>query len=269
MYSGACYKPVMMGNSMATISDISASEVLTRHLENFSSFQTDEKAALDEALSLPVRSVNVRRDLIREGEAPRGVLLIVSGWACRYKMLEDGRRQIVSFLVPGDMCDLHNAVLARMDHSIGAITAVRYVSVSNDALHQLSTDHPRVGEALWWQMLVNVATQREWTINIGQRSAEERIGSLFCELMLRLRAVGLASKTSFDLPLTQNDIAEATGLTSVHVNRMMQQLRASGLISLTGKVMTIPDFSKLKVASLFAADYLHLDEERERTGGGK
>lgn len=248
---------------METIGEVSASEMLTRRLENFLTFKADEHVALDAALSRPVQCVNLRRDLIREGEQPHGVLLILSGWACRYKMLEDGRRQIVSLLVPGDMCDLHNDVLAKMDHSIGAVTAVRYVSVSDEALQRLSTDHPRVGRALWWQMLVNVATQREWTINIGRRSAEERIGSLLCELMLRLRAVGLSSRTAFDFPLTQNDIAEATGLTSVHVNRMMQQLRAAGLIRLSGKVLTIPDLARLQTASLFAPEYLHLDEERE------
>ena len=248
---------------MATISDTAAADILIRHLENSGSLAPEDRMAINAALSGPLRSVNARRDVIREGTPPRGVIVIVSGWACRYKMLEDGRRQIVSFLLPGDTCDLHNAVLARMDHSIGALTAVRYVELSADALQRLS-DRPQVGQALWWQMLVNIATQREWTLNIGQRSAAERIGSLFCELLIRLRSIGMASDTAFDFPLTQTDLAEATGLTSVHVNRTVQQMRGAGLISWTGKVLRIPDFPKLQVASLFTPDYLHLGERRER-----
>ena len=260
---------------MGTIGDASAGDILARHLGNFTQLRPEEKAAIGAAVAGPTRLANARRDLISEGSPPRGVILILSGWACRYKTLEDGRRQIVALLLPGDMCDLHNAVIARMDHSIGALTAIRFAELSNDLLHRLSAEHPRIGQALWWQMLVNIATQREWTMNIGQRSAAERIGSLFCELMLRLRAVGLASGNSFEFPLTQTNIAEATGLTSVHVNRTVQQMRAAGLISLSGKVLTIPDFAKLQVASLFTPDYLHLGEENERgarpvwTGTGK
>ncbi len=249
---------------MNTISIAAAGDILCRHLTNFAALRPDERAAINAAVSGRQQSAEARSDLIREGEPPRGVLLILSGWACRYKMLEDGRRQVVGFLLPGDMCDLHNVVVARMDHSIGAVTAVRYATLSNDALHRLSVEHPRVGQALWWQMLVNVAQQREWTMNIGQRTALERIGSLLCELMLRLRAIGMTRETAFDFPLTQTDLAEATGLTSVHVNRTVQQMRASGLISLTGKVLTILDLARLQEASLFVPDYLHLGEELER-----
>lgn len=233
--------------------------VLVRHLSNCAPLRSDEKEAIDAVVAGPTKSVGARRDLIREGAAPHGVLLILSGWTCRYKMLDDGRRQIVSFLIPGDMCDLHNTVLARMDHSIGALSPVRYAALPNERLHQLSIEYPRVGRALWWQMLVNVAQQREWTMNIGQRSARERIGSLFCELFIRSRAIGLTSDKTFEFPATQADLAEATGLTSVHVNRTLQQLRQSELINLAGRVLTIPDLAKLSVASHFSPEYLHLN----------
>lgn len=242
-----------------------AGDLLIRHLGNFASLTSEEAAAIREVLALPVRSGHARRDLIAEGAPPRAVFLIVSGWACRFKTLEDGRRQIVSFLLPGDMCDLHNTVLSRMDHSIGALTDLRYVEVSNDALQQLSLEHPRVGQALWWQMLVNVSVQREWTMNLGQRNALERIGSLFCELSLRLQSVGLA-EMSYEFPLTQTDLADATGLTSVHVNRTLQQLRGAGLISLAGRVLKIPDFAALQEAALFTPNYLHLDQRDVRRG---
>jgi CRP-like cAMP-binding protein len=131
--------------------------------------------------------------------------------------------------------------------------------VSFDALQRLAADYPRLSEALWWQTLVSLSVQREWTANLGQRNAMERLGSLLCELALRLRAAGLGGKERYDLPLTQTDLAEATGLTPVHVNRTLQQLRASGLISLSGKVLHIPDFAALQKASLYSADYLHRD----------
>lgn len=239
------------------------SDIFARHLGNFVDLNAAETAALA-AVGRPGRSANARRDLIHEGQPPRAVLLIQSGWACRYKMLVDGRRQIVSFLVPGDTCDLHNTLLARMDHSIGALTPVRYAELSNGALQRLSAEYPRVGQALWWQMLTNISIQREWTMNIGQRNAQERLGHLFCELLVRLRSVGLADGNSYEFPLTQIDLAEATGLTPVHVNRTLQTLRGSGLLTLSGRAVTIPDFDALKRASLFSSDYLHLGDKIDR-----
>ncbi|MFV0623798.1 Crp/Fnr family transcriptional regulator [Sphingomonas sp. ac-8] len=246
--------------------DPGAAEMLARHLENFATLSPEEIAAIEATLALPVRSGSARRDLIVEGAPPRAVFLIVSGWACRFKTLEDGRRQIVGFLLPGDVCDLNNVLLARMDHSIGALTEVRYVEISNTALQRLSLEHPRVGQALSWQMLVTLSTQREWTMNIGQRNALERLGSLFCELSLRLQAVGLATPLGYDFPLTQTDLADATGLTSVHVNRTLQHLRAAGLISLSSRVLRIPDYAALEDASLFTPEYLHLDQRDTRRG---
>jgi CRP-like cAMP-binding protein len=246
----------------------SAGDLLIRRLGNYARLTTDEEAAIRRMLTLPLRFAQARRDLIAEGARPRAVFLIVSGWACQFKTLEDGRRQIVGFMLPGDTCDLNNLVLARMDHSIGALTDVRYVEVPGESLQRIAVEHPRIGKALWWQMLVNLSVQREWTTNLGQRNALERLGSLLCELALRLRAVGLAHGENYDLPLTQADLADATGLTSVHVNRTLQQLRASGLISLSGRVLRIPDFAALQEASLFTAEYLHRDPRDARRGAG-
>ena len=148
-----------------------------------------------------------------------------------------------------------------MDHAIGALTPVNFVEVSHDAVVQLMNDRPRVARALWWQFLVGVAVQREWTVNVGLRSALERLGHLFCELYLRLEAVGLANGYGYDFPITQTDLADATALTPVHVNRMLKELRASGLISLGGRVLTIPDFDVLQDTALFTPDYLHLGQK--------
>lgn len=208
-----------------------------------------------------MREVGARRDLVREGEKPRAVNVVLDGWACRYKQLPDGRRQVVSFFLPGDLCDANVFILREMDHSIGAITKVRYAEIMPADFEDLMTQSPRITQALWWHELVTAAVQREWTTNVGQRSAYERIAHLLCELFIRLRQVQLTEGESCDFPLTQTDIADATGLTSVHVNRTLQELRREGLIGLAGKRLTIPDLRALMNVSMFNANYLHLDRE--------
>ena len=208
-----------------------------------------------------VRDVPARRDIVREGEKPRAVNVVLEGWACRYKQLPDGRRQVVSFFLPGDLCDANIFILKEMDHSIGAITAVRYAEILPADFEDLMAQSPRVTQALWWHELVTAAVQREWTTNVGQRTAFERIAHLFCELFLKLQQVGRTNGTSCDFPLTQIDIADATGLTSVHVNRTLQELRREGLIELANKRLTIPDLAALMNVAMFNPNYLHLDHE--------
>lgn len=233
---------------------------LALKLEAFVKLSRDDRAAM-ERLSRTHREVAPRRDLIREGDAPRFVHLVLEGWACRYKTLPDGRRQIVAFFLPGDFCDLNVYVLREMDHSVGAITKLRVADISREEMDAVTQTHPRITQALWWHELVAAAVQREWTLNVGQRTAFERIAHLMVELFLRLDVVGLTNGDSCDFPLTQNDIADATGLTAVHVNRTLQELRRAGLIVLQGRTLTIPDMAALKNVALFNANYLHLDRE--------
>jgi CRP-like cAMP-binding protein len=229
-------------------------------LEAFVKLSREDRSAV-ERLSRSQRDVAARRDLIREGDQPRYVHLVLDGWACRYKTLPDGRRQIVAFFLPGDFCDLNVYILREMDHSVGAITKLRIADISREDMDALTESHPRITQALWWHELVSAAIQREWTLNLGQRSAFERIAHLMVELFLRLEVVGLTKGDSCDFPLTQNDIADATGLTAVHVNRTLQELRRAGLIVLQGRSLTIPDMAALKNVALFNANYLHLDRE--------
>ena len=231
------------------------------HLETYARLSKDERSLLATLASRTVRELDPRRDLIREGEKPRAVNLVLEGWACRYKQLPDGRRQVVSFFLPGDLCDTNIFILKEMDHSIAAITRLRYAEISPVDFEDLLAQSPRVTQALWWHELVVAAVQREWTTNVGQRTAYERLAHLFCELFIRLRAVGLTDGTSCDFPLTQIDLADATGLTSVHVNRTVQELRRDGLIELHNRRLVIPDLQGLMNACMFNPNYLHLNHE--------
>ena len=229
-------------------------------LEAFARLSADDRAALAEATH-NFRYVEPRRDLISEGDKPRFVHLVLDGWACRYKQLPDGKRQIVSLFVPGDFCDINVYILKAMDHSIAAITRLKVAMITPDEMSALTSERPRVTQALWWHELVTAAVQREWTLNLGQRSAYERLAHLLVELDMRLNAVGRAQDGRCDFPLTQNDLADATGLTAVHVNRTLQELRRDGLIELERKQLHILDMERMKDVSMFNANYLHLDHE--------
>jgi len=237
---------------------------LIARLQHYVLFSDEERVAIESACSGPTVSVRQRRDLIREGDRPRGVNLIVEGWAFRYKTLEDGRRQIIAFYLPGDLCDLHGYILREMDHSVGALTPVRYVEVPRERVEGLATMGPRIGQALWWDTLTTAAIQREWTVNLGQRDAIERLSHLFCELFFRLRAIGMVDGQRCEIPLTQTDLAEATGMTPVHVNRMVQELRARGLIRWKGREFEALDLDGLCDTAMFNPTYLHLDHEGRR-----
>jgi CRP-like cAMP-binding protein len=226
----------------------------------------EDRAAIDRAIGRNVREFAARRDMVREGERPRAVCVMLEGWAYCYKTLRDGRRQIVGLLVPGDVSELNIFMVKEMDHSVGAITGVVAAELGRDELERLTEEHPHVTQALWWNELVTVSTQREWTLNVGQRTAYERIAHLMCEMFLRLGIVGLTQEGSCDFPITQADIGDATGLTPVHVNRMLKELRGDGLIDLRGRRLTILDFSGLRRAAMFNDNYLHLGRERRHSG---
>lgn len=234
---------------------------LVRKLQLYVQLSADDKRAVETMSSARVRTIQARSDLISEGDRPNYVNLFLSGWACRYKVLEDGRRQIISYFLPGDLCDHNIFVLRTMDHSIGTVTETTIAEIDRERLEAITLRHPRVTQALWWETLVNSAIQREWAVSLGQRDAVERIGHLLCELYMRLESVGLAEKGTCEFPLTQVELAETTGLSAVHVNRSLQELRAANLIVLKGRVLTIPSLKSLQAASLFNDNYLHLGRE--------
>jgi len=234
---------------------------LSLHLSAFGKLSNADRDLLDDMIGKRVRVLPARHDIIREGDKPNYINVVLDGWAQRYKQLADGRRQILSFFVSGDLCDANVFILKAMDHSISTITPVRLAEISKQDFRQMVDASPRIAEALWWAELVTVAIQREWTTNIGQRTAYERIAHLFCELFVRLSAVGLTDGCECEFPLTQTDIADATGLTQVHVNRTIQEMRRDGLIDLRNRRLTVHHLHRLMEVALFNPNYLHLDNE--------
>lgn len=230
---------------------------LTLKLERFARLSRSDLEALGETVTRQ-REVMARQDLVREREAPGPLRVILKGWACRYKQLEDGRRQIVAICLPGDVYGAYETGLDEMDHSIGALTPMTIAEVSAERLTETMARFPMIGTALACEAQVAISIQREWTTSLGQRGATERLGHLFCELYARLDAIGLTQGDAYEMPLRQTDLGAVTGLTCVHVNRSLMALRAQNLIVLQGRRLTISNMDLLRRMSLFDAHYLHL-----------
>jgi CRP-like cAMP-binding protein len=239
-------------------------ESLVRRLEYFTPLNNDEKAALAGAC-LSLNNYAPEQDVVRQGEIPEGVSLIVKGICSRYRTIEDGRRQTLAFSIAGDFCDLHGFILGRMDYSIAAITKAKVALMSNDKLDAAINTYPRLGRALAWAALASDAITREWVVNLGRRTAYEAMAHLFCELYHRQKAIGLARGLSCDLPMTQIQLGEALGITTVHINRVLKELRGAGLLTLSKGVLTIHDLQDLEKAAVFDADYLHLSRPQGRS----
>jgi len=209
-------------------------------------------------MSSVTNRVKAGTTLINEGDLPHDVILILEGFAFRYKTTPEGKRQIFAYLVPGDFCDLHVALLDEMDHSIGTLSACRVVKIPKRTVVDLTVNHPTLAKAFWWCTLVDEATLREWLVNVGQRSALQRVAHLFCEMHVRLEAVNLTVGGSFELPVTQTELGDTVGMSNVHANRSLKSLREAGLMTLRGRSVRIPDVGKLKQFASFNPNYLHL-----------
>lgn len=232
-------------------------EHMIRKLEHFAALSPQDRAKL-RALGGAIEEFPADADLVAEGERPRSVFVLISGLACRYRIMEDGRRQIISFLIPGDICDLHVFLLKSMDHSIGALTPTRVASIDMGEIINMFFDHPRITAALWWSMLQEESILRERIVALGRRSGEGRIAYLLCEVLWRLEAVGEARDASLELPLTQEDLGDALSLTPSYVNRILQKLRRQGLITLRQGILQIHDLDRLSEMAGFNSGYLHL-----------
>jgi len=204
------------------------------------------------------RQVPAHEDLIREGETPDDVRLVLDGFACRYKVLPDGKRAIAALMIPGDFCDLHVSILGQMDHAIGTLTPCTVVDIPRAVVDDLTDNYPRIRHALWWATLVDEAVLREWLVSMGKRSADRQIAHFFCEMLVRHQTVQRATENSFAFPLTQEELGDMLGLSTVHVNRVMQQLKELGLVRQNSRTLVIPDVDALKAHAAFNPNYLHL-----------
>ena len=229
--------------------------VLVRKLELFAPLSDEDKLLLEESIR-NTRVIDAHVDLSVEGSTPSSVHLVLTGLAFRYKTLEDGRRQILGFLVPGDFCDAHSFVLTKTDHSLATACVSTIVGLSPERIMSLS-NRPAILRAFWWATLVEEAIAREWLVNLGKRNAEASLSHLFCELHMRLSAVGSVTGGALRLPLTQSELGDVLGLSTVHVNRSLQSLRGQGLIVLRNGVLELPDVARLRAFCGFKDDYLH------------
>lgn len=228
-------------------------------LNRFVPLSDADKAVLAQISEKP-RFFAPRTDLVNEGDVPTGFLVVLSGFACRYKLRVNGARHIVAYLVPGDPSDLDVTFPGRMDHSIGTLSPCTVAWIEPAVIEDLLKHRPQIAKALRMNAMVNEATLRQWLVNIGCRSAIERIAHLFCELFFRLHVVGMVREEGFDLPLTQIDLAETKGISNVHVNRTLRALQKTGFIDYKRSRIRILDWHGLTSIAEFNNDYLYLEQ---------
>ncbi len=203
------------------------------------------------------RSFPSRHDLIREGDRPGAVFVVLEGWACRYKVLPNGSRQVLAYLMPGDCCDLHVGLLAEMDHSIQTVTPCIVATIERAEMDALMEQHPAVARALYVAQLIDEGTLRAWITSMGRRTSLERAAHLMCELYLRARMIGLPAASDLALPLSQLMLADSLGMTPVHMNRVLKELRARGAMTSQRGSLEIVDPVMLAKIAGFDENYLH------------
>lgn len=230
---------------------------LIRRLESTTELTGAERQALLD-LPMTLREFDAGQDIVRSGDRPQSCCLILTGFVCRYLLLPDGRRQILAFHPPGDVPDLQSLHLKVMDHSVGAMMPTTAAFIAHEHMTRVTLQHPGLMHALWRETLIDAAIFRAWMAGLGRRTAHERIAHLLCEMTLRFEAVGLAVDRGFQFPVTQADIADALGLSNVHVNRVLQDLRRDELVSWRRFTVQVLQWEALRDLALFDPAYLHL-----------
>ncbi len=242
--------------------------MVNRFVDKLRTF-VDLTAAESTALSLVSanpRAYAPKQHLIREGDQPGPVFVVLDGWVCRYKILPNGTRQIVAFLMPGDCCDLNVGMLAEMDHSIQTLTAASVATVARAEMDALLEAHPKIARAMYISQLVDEGTLRSWIVSMGRRSSVERVAHLMCELYIRALNVGEAADQKVTLPFSQVVMADALGMTAVHINRVLRELRLDGAMEIRRGSLLIRDPGKLVQIAGFDENYLH---RRMRQAAGR
>lgn len=233
---------------------------LTRKLSVRDDLSSEERETLDRIIS-QTRDFERGQDVVREGDRPGHSSLLISGTACRYTLVGDGRRQITAIHVTGDFVDLHSFPLKTMDHNVGALTRCRFAMVPHEALAQITERFPHLTRLLWLSTLIDASINRQWIVAMGRRSAAGRMAHLVCELVYRLGLFGMADRSSVPMALTQTDLSDALGLSLVHVNRTLRELKEEGIASWREGAITIHDWDRLVEVAEFNPIYLHMHPE--------
>lgn len=234
------------------------SSTLVKKLSSFVQFSDDEIDAL-KLLARSPKSFRSDQILIHEGSPSDSVYLMVSGLACRYKILAGGRRQILGYLIPGDLCDVHFVVANQPDHSVALVGDSSVARIPIRKIIELVALYPNIGRALTLASLIDSGILREWLLGVGQRDALQRLSHFFCEMAVRLESIGETNADgSFELPVNQITLADTLGLSPVHINRTLQRLRSDGLIRLCHRRLAILDRDRLATIAGFDAGYLRL-----------
>jgi CRP-like cAMP-binding protein len=218
----------------------------------------DEEAAIRDAVA-EVKAVPDRHVLIRRKEELTISTLLLEGWMGRARDLRAGHRQITELHIAGDFVDLHSLTLKQLDHEVITLSPCQIAVVPHENLRKITEEHPHLTRVLWLMTDIDAAIHREWAVSIARRSALSRIAHLMCEMLLRLQVVGRADEASYELPLSQAELSECLGLTPVHTNRTLQEMRGRGLIELVNRRLTILDIEALKTVGEFDPMYLYLD----------
>jgi CRP-like cAMP-binding protein len=237
-----------------------ALQPLLRKLQQWKKLDHAEQQAV---LSLPYTEERAKpgRYIVREGDQPKHSCLLVSGFAFRQKIMADGSRSICSIHMRGDLVDLQNSLLRTADHNVQALTQCKLALIPREAIRNLAFAMPNVGMAMWYDTLVDGSIIREWIANVSRRSAKAGLAHLLCEFGVRLEAAGLGEKLRYELPMSQEQLADCTGLTSVHVNRTLRVLEASGDITRSVRHVAIADWDKITETADFRSSYLHVPQD--------
>lgn len=242
-----------------------ATHVLAPMVRKLQLWQSLSDCDADAILALPhtVRTLEAGQYLIWDGDKPQHTCLLLDGFAYRHKLAGNGSRQILSIHMKGDIVDLQNSLLGIADHNVQMLTTGHVALIPVEAMRTIAFNYPHVGMAMWYETLVEGSIFREWIVNVGRRNARTRIAHLLCEFALRLEVAELGEQSSYELPITQEQLGDAVSLTPVHVNRTLMRLEEDGLIERTKRVITIRDWTQLAKTADFEPRYLHLQTKSQ------
>lgn len=232
-----------------------------KKLRKHTEISAEEERAIRNAVT-ETRRLPADEMAIRSGERLHSSMVLLDGWMARSKDLQSGERQVTELHVAGDFADLHSFTLKCLDHDVLTLTECTVAMIPHERIEELTLRYPHLGRVYWLSTNIDAAMHREWALSLGQRSAISRMAHLFCELYVRLDLVGRTEGNAYELPLTQREISECLGLTVVHANRTIQELRRRGLVEMENRQLTILNRRGLEAIAEFDDSYLFLDRRK-------